>query len=186
MDLHNILIAATEAVQEVAKEENQDLLGTFGINWKLFLGQLVNFAIVLFVFWKWVVKPLGSTLTARQEKIESGLKNATYMEEEKQKFDQWKTDEMQIVRNEAEKVIKSANDTADKLRHESTLNAQEQADKIIQQAKSAIETEKNAMLKEVKASVAELIVMASEKIIHTKLDTAKDKELVSDAVKELS
>jgi F-type H+-transporting ATPase subunit b len=193
MDIQDLIIAATEAVQQVNEavgdaahtEETGGVLGTLGINWKLFIAQLVNFGIVLFVFWKWVVKPLGTTLMARQEKIESGLKNAAYMEDEKKKFEDWKTEQMQKVRGEAEKVLKSSTETADKIRQETVHNAQTQANKMIEQAKSAIENEKVQMLKEVRQNVAELVVTASEKILRSKLDSKKDLELVENAIKEM-
>jgi F-type H+-transporting ATPase subunit b len=197
MDFHHLILAATEAAQEIqnavpteaihaAEETATGPLGTLGINWKLFLAQLVNFAIVLFIFWKWVVKPLGKTLSDRQTKIESGLKNAAYMEEEKKKFEEWKNDEMRKVRNDAEKVLKTATETADKIRVDTVNGAQSQADKIIEQAKTAIEGEKVQMLKEVKSSIADLVVQASEKILKSKLDSKKDHELVSESVKEIT
>lgn len=201
MDLHNIILWATEVIQEVqsagpdaahvaaetahATEESGGVLGTLGINGKMFIAQLVNFSIVLFVFWKWVVKPLGKTLTDRQEKIESGLKNAEYMEDEKKKFEEWKTAEMQEVRTNAEKVLKTASDTAEKIKQETITTAQDQATKMIEQAKTAIDQEKSLMLKEVRTSVAELVVTASEKILKSKLDGKKDEELIADAVKGL-
>ncbi|HYC79582.1 MAG TPA: F0F1 ATP synthase subunit B [Candidatus Binatia bacterium] len=188
MDLNQFIIAATEVVAQVAEEahaEEGGPLGTLGINWKLFLAQLINFSVVLFVFWKWVVKPLGKTLTDRQEKIESGLKNAVYMEDEKKKFEEWKKEEMQKVRTEAEKVLKTATETADKIKQETVTTAQTQAGKMIEQAKSAIDNEKTQMLKDVKASVAELVVLASEKILKEKLDSKKDHELVNESIKEL-
>jgi F-type H+-transporting ATPase subunit b len=149
------------------------------------LAQFVNFAIVLLVFWKWVVKPLGKTLTERQEKIESGLKNAEYMEDEKKKFEEWKKGEMQKVRGETEKVLKTATETADKIRQEVVTSAQDQANKLVDQAKAAIENEKVQMLQEVKQNVAELVVMASEKILKEKLGSKKDHELVTESLKEL-
>jgi F-type H+-transporting ATPase subunit b len=186
MDFYNIIIAATEVVQEAAEETAGGPLGTLGINWKLFVAQLVNFSIVLFIFWRWVVKPLGKTLTDRQTKIESGLKNAVYMEDEKKKFEEWKKGEMQTVRDEAEKVLKTATDTADKIKQETVGAAQNQANKIIELAKVAIESEKIQALKEVKSNVAELVIMATEKIIKTKLDPKKDHDLVKESVKEIT
>jgi F-type H+-transporting ATPase subunit b len=202
MDLHNIMLAATEAAQQVQEAASQAAqttgdaahateeaaggpLGTLGVNWKLFLAQLVNFGIVLFIFWKWVVKPLGKTLTDRQEKIESGLQNAAYMEDEKRKFETWKTEEMRKVRTDAERVLKTATETADKIKQETITSAQTQANKLVDQANAAIENAKVQMLQEIKGNVAELVVLASEKILKAKLDTKADHQLVSESVKEL-
>jgi F0F1-type ATP synthase membrane subunit b/b' len=102
--IEQIILAATEEAVH-AVETDPGLLGTLGISWKLFLAQLINFGIVLFVFWKWVVKPLGKTLTDRQTRIESGLKNADLMEKEKHEFDAWRKEQMHKARMEAEGII---------------------------------------------------------------------------------
>ena len=161
-----------------------EVLGTLGINWKLFLAQLINFGIVLFIFWKWIVKPLGATLTARQEKIERGLKNAEYTEVEKKKFEEWKSSEMKKVRSEADHILRTTTDTANQIKQETIVDAQTHANKILEQAKSSIESEKVQMLKEVKLEVATLVVAASEKILRSKLDPKKDHQLINESIKQ--
>ena len=181
MDLQNIILAATE----VAHEAEPSLLGTLGIDWKLFLAQLVNFGIVLFIFWKWVVKPLGTTLTQRQERIEQGLKNADLTEEEKKRFEEWKASEMKKVRNEADHIMRTTTDTANIVKQETIVEAQQQAAKVMEQAKSSIESEKIQMLKEVKQEIATLVVLASEKILRSKLDPKKDHDLINESIKQV-
>jgi F-type H+-transporting ATPase subunit b len=140
-----------------------EVLGTLGVNWKLFLAQLVNFGLVLFVFWRFVAKPLGKILTDRQIRIDSGLKNADYMEAEKKKFEDWKQAEMKKVRTEADRVLRMTNDTANKIKQDTIVDAQKQATTILNQAKASIESEKVQTLKEIKQEVATLVVAASEK-----------------------
>ncbi|MBX4187673.1 MAG: F0F1 ATP synthase subunit B, partial [Candidatus Doudnabacteria bacterium] len=130
-------------------------------------------------------KPLGKTLSDRQEKIESGLKNAEYMEDEKKKFEDWRNDEMRKVRASTEKVLKTATETADQIRQETVNGAQVQAARLIEQAKAAIDNEKQQALKDAKSSIAELVILASEKILKAKLDSKKDQELVSESVKDI-
>lgn len=179
MNISDIILAAEEAIQT---QQSEGVLGTLGINWKLFIAQLVNFVIVLFVFWKWIVKPLGKTLTSRQEKIERGLKNAALTEEEKKKFEIWKKDEMKRVRNEADQIMRITNDTANKVKQETIIEAQKQADKLIKQAEASIRAEKEQAVKEIKQEVATLVVAASEKILRGKLDSRKDHELIGESL----
>ncbi len=160
-----------------------EVLGTLGINWKLFLAQLVNFGIVLFIFWKWVVKPLGATLTKRTERIEEGLKNADHTESEKKKFEEWKTSEMKKVRTEADHILRTTTDTANQIKQETIVDAQKQASKVLEQAKLSIESEKVQALKEARLEIATLVVAASEKILRGKLDPKKDQELINDSVR---
>src|SRR3990167_4931204 len=160
-----------------------EVLGTLGIDWKLFIAQLINFGIVLFIFWKWVVKPLGSTLTKRQERIEEGLKNADRMVDEKKKFEEWKTAEMKKVRNEADHILRTTTDTANQIKQETIVDAQKQATKMMEQAKASMESEKNQTMKEIKQEISTLVVAASEKILRGKLDPKKDQELINASVK---
>lgn len=179
VSMHYIFLSAAEAAAKGG------VIGTLGIDWKLFLAQLVNFSIVLFAFWRWIVKPLGKTLTDRQNKIESGLKNAQYMEDEKKRFEEWKQNEMKKVRTEADHILRTTNDTANKIKQDTIVEAQKQSATLLAQAKSSIESEKNQMLAEIKLDVATLVVAASEKILRTKLDAKKDHELISESVKEI-
>src|SRR3954468_1027911 len=103
--IQQFLIAATE---EVTKP---NALGTFGIDKLRFLGSLVNFGLVMFIFWKYISGPLGKLLTERQARIESGLKNAEYMDAEKKRFEEWKQSEMKKVRVEADHIMRMTNDT---------------------------------------------------------------------------
>lgn len=195
MDIHQILIAVAETTSQASPEAikavseahaaDPGLLGTLGIDWKLFLAQLVNFGIVLFVFWKWVVKPLGTTLTKRQERIEEGLRNADQTEEEKKKFEEWKLAEMKKVRTEADHILRTTTDTANQIKQETIVDAQKQAAKVMEQAKASMESEKSQMMKEAKQELATLVVSASEKILRGKLDLKKDHELITESVKNV-
>ena len=68
MVLANLIILATG---EVTKEAGSGgVIGTLGLNWKLFMAQLLNFGIVLFVLWKWVFRPVAGALETRRQRVE--------------------------------------------------------------------------------------------------------------------
>ncbi len=177
--IHHLIISAAE------ETANQGVLGTLGINWKLFIAQLINFSIVLFIFWRWVVKPLGKALNERQARIESGVKNADLMEKEKAEFDVWKKEEMQKARVEADRIIKSAAETADKVKAETIAEAHAQAGKLIEQTKASLVQEKDSAMREIRQEVATLVVAASEKILRTKINDKKDQEFITETLKEI-
>lgn len=198
MDISNLLIniaqAATEAViegapvaSETAAEHAADpgLLGTLGINWKLFVAQLINFAVILFIFWRWVVKPLGKALTERQKKIEQSLKTAEAMEQEKINLEKTKIEEMRKARNEAEEIIKSATTAAEQMKNKIVGEAHDQAAKLAEQTRAQLQAEKDKMIKEAKAELAEVVVTASEKILRAKLDPKKDRQLIDESLRRI-
>ena len=161
------------------------VLGTLGIDWKLLIAQFINFGIVLFIFWKWVVKPLGSTLTERQKRIEQGLKNADQTETEKRKFEEWKATEMKKIRTESDHILRTTTDTANKIKQDTIVDAHNQATKLVDQAKASIESEKVQMMKEAKQELATLVVAASEKILRGKMDPKKDQELINESMRNM-
>ncbi|MBI4049425.1 MAG: F0F1 ATP synthase subunit B [Candidatus Doudnabacteria bacterium] len=186
MDIQSIILAASEAVAEAAKSETSEgVLGTLGINWRLFIAQLINFGIILYIFWRWIVRPLGKTLTDRQARIEQGLRNATAMDEERKKFEEQKVQDLRKIRTEADQIIRSATDTATKMKQEIIHEAQSQTDKLVDQTRQSLAAEKEQMLREVKTEVATLVVTASEKILRSKLDPRKDHELINESLKSI-
>ena len=52
------------------------LISTFHIDWHLIVAQLVNFAVVILVLWRFALKPLGKLMDERGQTIAGGLENA--------------------------------------------------------------------------------------------------------------
>jgi F-type H+-transporting ATPase subunit b len=177
--------ASESGTHTAAPEEHVEqvsVLGTLGINWKLFIAQLINFAIVLFVLWKWVLTPVANKLTERADKIEKSINDANRIEKEKQEFEVWKDSEMSKARQEASALISKAQSDAGKAKDEIMLAAKLEQEKIVEAAKKQIEDQKNESIKSAKAELADMITGAAEKILRHKLDSAKDKELIKESL----
>ncbi len=71
-----------------------ELLQTLGIEPKLLIAQIVNFAILLFVLWKVAYKPLLTLMKDRSERIEKSLQDAEAMQKERA---QWALEHEQLV-----------------------------------------------------------------------------------------
>lgn len=174
--------AASSAAAEAGGEASQGVIGTLGISWKLFLAQLVNFSIILFVLWKWVFKPVASKLTERSEKIAVALKDAEDIEKEKTYFMQWKTDEISKVKEEAYNIIVEAKKEAEKVKAQILEQTRLEQNEIVKLAKSEIHQETEESVKVIKQEIAGLVVNATERILHEKLDPAKDKQIIKKAL----
>jgi F-type H+-transporting ATPase subunit b len=169
-----------------AAAEDTGVVGMFGLDWKLFAAQLVNFGIILFVLWKWVFGPVTRGLSERTEKIENSLADAQKIAEDRQTFDSWKNGEMSQVRTEAVGIITEAKEAAEKLKQETLDQTKLDQSKLIANAQVKLEQEKQAMLESVKADLADLVVSATSAIIKQKLDPKKDSALIEQALKEAS
>ncbi len=182
MDFIHIAHAATEAAAET---NNGGALGALGINLKLFIAQLINFAVVLLVLWKWVFKPVAKKLQERTDRIEKAMNDAASTSKEKEEFGKWKNEQIVNTRHEASVIIHQAQTDAGKVKEEILQKAKEEQQKLVEQAKAQIQQEKTQTITEAKSELADLVTNAAEKILRSKLDGSKDKQLIQDSLKEI-
>ncbi len=162
---------------------NTSVTALLGIDWKLFIAQLVNFLIVLFVLWKWVFKPLGKKLEQRTHKIEQSLEHAKEIEQKLNDAEKFRQAEMEKVRAEANAAIYEAQKNAEKVREELTKAAHEEATKLLEGARKEMDAEKIKMMQEIREEAATLVVAATEKILKEKIDPKKDEQLIKESLK---
>lgn len=186
IDLHQLsqlIIPVAHAAEEATT--NGGIAGTFGIDWMKFVAQLVNFAIVLFVLWKWVFTPVTKKLEERTAKIEKAMKDAASTEKEKQEFAQWKDLEMVKVRSQASAIVAAAQNDAIKAKQMIVDETKQDQQKLVNQAKAQIESEKNKSLAEAKTELADLVTNAAEKILRKKLDVKTDQEYIKESLNDI-
>jgi F-type H+-transporting ATPase subunit b len=181
MDLHFFIPIAH--AQEAAQATSP--VAVLGLNWKLFIAQLVNFGIVLFILWKWVFSPVAKKLQERTDKIEKALADANTTEKEKQEFAKWKELEMTKVRSQATAIVSAAESDAVKTKDEILKQAKEEQLKLVEQSKKQIEQEKNMAMSAAKEELADMVTQTAEKIMRQKLDSAKDKEMIKEMLKSI-
>lgn len=161
------------------------IAATLGLNYKLFLAQLINFGLILFVIWKWVYKPLVKAMEERSNKIEQGLKDADVAKEMREATEKEKEKMITEARKSAKEIIESAEADAKSRANEMTANAKQDVERIVTQGKQQLREEQDEMMREAKNQVAELVITATEKVIGEKLDKKKDAELVKSALEDV-
>ena len=179
IDIQSIFIPVAHA-QEAAQSASP--VAVLGLNWQLFIAQLINFAIILFILWKWVFTPVAKKLQERTDKIEKAMRDANTTEKEKQEFAVWKETEMRKTRQEAGSIITAAQLDATKAKDEILKQSKEEQLKLVEQAKKQIEQEKNLQLQSAKSELADIVTSAAEKILRHKLDDKGDKELIKESL----
>jgi F-type H+-transporting ATPase subunit b len=166
-------------------DHNTTITGLFGLDWKLFLAQLFNFAIIIFVLWRWVFKPLGRKLEERSEKIELSIKHSEEVEEKLKDAEKFRQIEMEKVRKDANEAIAQAQKNAELVKTQILTEAKASSEKMLEQAKKEIESEKSKAMAEIREEAATLVIAATEKILREKIDPKKDAELIKEGLKNI-
>lgn len=185
MDIHSFIHFAQAAEEASHTVADPSLAGMFGISWKLFIAQLVNFGIVLLVLWKWVFTPVTRALQKRTARIEASLQHAEQVAKDKEQFEVWRKDEIAKTRKEASDIITKAQDEAEQVKKLLTEQARAEQEQIVVKAKAEIAQETEKSLRDAKKQLADIVIQATEKILQSKLDAKKDTELVESALKNL-
>ncbi|MBM2820298.1 MAG: atpF [Candidatus Berkelbacteria bacterium] len=156
-----------------------------GIDFKLFLGQIINFLILLFILWRFAYRPVLKMLNDRREKIADSLENAKRIEENLAESEQKTREAIRNAQIESEKMIENAKKLAVEQRAEIIEIAKTQAGKETEKAKLAIAQEKNQASIELKKEMAQLVGLATEKILAKKADSDLQTQAINEAIEEL-
>jgi F-type H+-transporting ATPase subunit b len=170
-----------EAVSGIAK-----ITQDFGISIPNIAAQMLSFAVVAFVLWRFGFKPVLVTLEERNKKIADGLKHA---EETAARLAAAQQESAQIIRKaalDAQKLVDEARKTAKEFGDRQQAEAIARAADLLAKAQQSIELEHKKMLEQARAEIARLVVKTTEQVLTKKLSEA-DRAAYNDAAsKELA
>ncbi len=179
MDFISIALAAENAAEAVASESPISVLG---LNLKLFIAQIVNFAIVLFILWKWAYKPLVRKLNERASKIEKGLKDAQEAEQKRSEAEKLFAQKIEEAKKEAYEIIESAKGEAEKQKQIILQAAKAETDKFVEDAKKKIEDDKNRAITEAKKEISDMVFVVVEKVLKEMMTEKMDKKSIQEFI----
>lgn len=159
-----------------------EILTSLGVDWRLLVAQLVNFAILFFALYKLLYKPLLSFLDKRAATIEKGLADARMAEEKLQLTDQTYKQIVLKAKKEAEKILEDASAFSEKHRQETLRKTREEVKRVVSQARTRIEQEKQQMLDDVKGDIVDMVVQATSSLSQSTSEKKISKDLAKKAV----
>ncbi len=146
---------------------------------------VLSFLILLYVLKRFAWKPILGAVSDREQGIIDALASAEKAKLEMQNLTADNERILKEARAERESLLKEAREIKTKLIADAKDEAQEQANKMIEQAQTSIQSEKKAALAELKSHVAGLAVDIAEKVVREELSNSdKQLKLVEDMLGE--
>lgn len=162
-----------------------ELFEKLGIDWKLLSAQIVQFVLLIIVL-RWLVyKPLLAMLEKRSKTIEKSLADAKKIE---QNVAESQTDREKLLaetRKEAEVIVADARAAAEGVKTKLLEEAKEKMDAMRKQTEMEAEATKNKVLQDAQSQLADLVVLASERVIKEKLSDTHDRKMIEEALAEV-
>lgn len=132
------------------------------------------FGIVFFILAKFAFPVINGMLKKREEEINNALELAERTHKEMEQLQANNEQLLQQAREERVKMLNEAKQLSDKFIEEAKVRANEEKDRIIENAKEVIEHEKLAATTEIKNQIADISIKVAEKIIGKALESDKE------------
>ncbi len=136
----------------------------------------LSFGLVLFLLGKYAWKPIMKMLKEREASIENALHAADKAREEMKNLVSDNERLLAEAKNERDAILSEARKIREKMIEEARGKANEEAQRIVENAKERIENEKMAAITELKNQIALLSIEIAEKLIREELSHDKKQE----------
>lgn len=151
----------------------------------LMVWTIVVFVISLFILRKWVFPLIGEALDNRAKSIEGDIDAAAQLRTEADKVLDEYRERLKEARAQADEIVSRARATAESHEHEGRERGQELVAEAAKRGEREIEAATKRALDDIRQEVADLTIMATEKVTRKALDDADQRRLVQEALGEL-
>jgi F-type H+-transporting ATPase subunit b len=146
---------------------------------------LIVFGIVFVVLWKVVFPRITEALDKRQRMIEDSIDSAERTKREADELLREYRERLSDARGQADEIVARARRTAEVNENETLAEARAKREEMMEQTRRDIEAETRRAIQAIRLEVANLTVLATEKVTRKTLDSADQKRLVEEALAEL-
>ncbi len=154
------------------------------VNATLF-GQMITFAVLVVFVWRVLWGPMTRMLAARSQRIADGLAAGEKGRHDLERAQKRAVDLLRETRQQASEILAQAEKRAGEIIDEAKTHAKSEAEAIIAGARSEIEREVNAAREQLRTAVANLAVIAAERILEEKIDVTAHARMLGAVVQQL-
>src|SRR3954470_9081749 len=151
----------------------------------LMIWTLLAFVVAMLVLRKYAWPAITEALDKRQRAIEESIEVAERTRAEAQQLLQEYRERLREARAQADEIVARARKAGETHERETLEKAKIQREELMAQTRRDIEAETRRAIQDIRNEVADLTVMATEKVTRKSLDEGDQKRLVEEALNEL-
>lgn len=154
------------------------------INLTLF-GEMITFAILVWVTLKFIWPPLVKAMTERQEKIADGLAAAERGQNKLKLADKRTADMLREVKRDSAKILEKANARSTQILDEAKRRGIQEGNRMIEIAKLEITQQTQAAKAALRSEFSDLVISATEKLLEKNLDKKTHEKMLDELISEI-
>jgi F-type H+-transporting ATPase subunit b len=151
----------------------------------LMIWTLIAFIIALYLLQRLAFPRIGEALDKRRRAIEESIESAERTREEADKLLEEYRARLREAREQADDIVVRARKAAERLQEETISQAKESREELMDRTRRDIEAETRRALEEIRQEVANLTVLATEKLARKSLDDEDHRRLIDEALSEI-
>jgi F-type H+-transporting ATPase subunit b len=151
----------------------------------LMIWTLVVFGISMFILGKFAFPRIAEALDRRQKAIEDSIDAAEQTRREADQILSEYRERLAEARGQADDIVARARKTGEAAENEIVAEARSKREDMMEQTRRDIEAETRRAIQAIRAEVADLTVLATEKVARKSLTADDQKRLVDEALSEL-
>jgi F-type H+-transporting ATPase subunit b len=167
----------------LAADDGGNFLVTPGVG--LMIWTLIAFGLTLYLLRRLAFPRIQEALDKRQRVIEEAIEEAERARAESQKLLEEYRARLREARTQSEEIVIRARKAAEEHERESLEAARQTREDLLEQTRRDIEAETRRAIQEIRNEVADLTVLATEKVTRKSLDETDQRRLVEEALGEL-
>jgi F-type H+-transporting ATPase subunit b len=181
------MLANLTNVVAFAATEGGDEGGSFLVSpsWGLMIWTLVVFGLTMFLLSKLAFPRIGEALDRRQKAIEDSIDAAERTRTEADQLLAEYRERLTAARHQADEIVARARKAGEQQEADAVNAGKHRREELLEQARKDIETETRRAIQQIRAEVADLTIMATEKVTRKTLTTDDQRRLVEEAIAEL-
>jgi F-type H+-transporting ATPase subunit b len=135
-----------------------------------FLVELLAFAILVYIFGKYLIPPINRAMTARQEAIRNQFAELDEAKSDARKAEADYKEQLNDAKHEAARIREEAREQGAQMVQDAREKAQVEADRVIEHAHAQIEADRKAAFASLRRDVGSLATTLAGKIVGESMD----------------
>ena len=176
-----LLLANAEAGGQIEK-----IARTFGVDWPHLVAQMISFAIVCALLYRFAYRRVLAMLEERRRTIAQGLADAAQSKVELARTEELRRETIAKANAQAAELIEEARAAAARVQQEETRKAVAAAEQIVARAREAAAQDHARMLGELKREVGRLVVQTTAAVTGRVLTADDQQRLAEETARRLS
>jgi F-type H+-transporting ATPase subunit b len=138
------------------------------------IGQSLTFFVFVWFCWKYIWPPIVTAMRERQEAIAEGLASSERAAKD-----------LELAQDHAKEQLREAKEEAQRIIEQAKTDAREEGERIKEAARAEVEQEVNRAKEALRGQVATLALVGAEKVLGATIDADRHGTLLSQLAAEL-